>query len=153
MEIIKKHFNELTCRELYEILRARAEVFVVEQNCAYQDIDGTDCDAVHMYILDGDKTAAYLRVFMRDAEHGIAQIGRVITLRRGEGLGLLLLRAGIREAFDVFGAESIHLEAQKYAEGFYEKAGFRTVSEEFPIDGIPHVEMILYADTGKEDIG
>ncbi len=145
MEIIRKTFEQLTCPELYEILRAREAVFIVEQCCAYTDIDGIDQSAVHMYTLDGDSITAYLRVFMKQDEPGVAQIGRVITLRRGEGLGLLLLRAAVREAFDFFGAEKIYLEAQKYAEGFYERAGFRTVSGEFPVDGIPHVEMILCA--------
>lgn len=149
MEIIKKDFDELELRELYSILRARAQVFVVEQSCAYQDIDGIDPDARHLYVLCDGELAAYLRVFMRDEKSGTAQIGRVITLKRACGLGLMLLREGIAEAFSLPGVRSIYLEAQTYAVGFYEKAGFRVASDEFLEDGIPHVVMLLSSDTSE----
>lgn len=143
MEIIRKKFDELSTRELYSILRARSAVFVVEQNCAYQDIDGVDFDACHIYTTHDGELSAYLRVFMRDEATGTAQIGRVITVKRGCGLGLVLLREGIREAFSRDDVRSIYLEAQTYAVGFYEKAGFRVASDEFMEDGIPHVVMTL----------
>lgn len=142
MELVIKSFAELTKEELYEILRVRAEVFAAWQRCAYQDIDGLDCESVHMYLTDGGKIAAYLRFFRRAGEPEVYQIGRVLTVRRGEGLGGKLLREAVREIRSR-GAEGIYLEAQVYARGFYEREGFRAVTDEFDEDGIPHIGMRL----------
>ena len=141
MTTVIKHFDELTTRELYMILRARAEVFVVEQSCVYQDLDGVDADALHVYTEDEGGLCAYLRLFMKDPAARTAQIGRVLTLRRGCGLGMSILLEGIRAAREMLPADEVCIEAQVYAVGFYEKAGFCTVSEEFFEDGIPHVRM------------
>jgi len=141
-----KTFAELDTRELYAILKARSEVFVVEQNCVYQDLDGIDLDALHLYTLDGGELTAYLRVFMQNGSTKTARLGRVLTVKRGCGLGLDLTLRGIRAAKEIFGAREICIEAQVYAIGFYEKAGFRVCSEEFLEDGIPHVKMILPLD-------
>ena len=143
METTVKRFDELTLRELEEIYRLRAEVFVVEQNCPYQDIDGLDGDAVHLFFRDEKGIAAYLRVLPRGSRHPEVSLGRVVTAARvrGTGLGIRLLREGIRAAEEHLGADTLVLEAQCYAKGFYEKAGFRAVSEEFLEDGIPHVLM------------
>ena len=137
METIIKTFEELTLDELYEILRLRAEIFVVEQNCAYQDIDGVDQVAHHVWLQDGDGIAAYVRVYDQDGVH----IGRVISARRRRGYGTLALRAGIGVAQKVFHAREITIHAQCYAREFYEKSGFRQSSGEFLEDGIPHIEM------------
>ena len=137
-----KWFHELTPGELYAILKARVDVFVVEQNCPYADLDGLDQDAIHVWLEDQDGLAAYLRVLRPGVEHECMALGRILTLRRGRGLGRLILEAGIDVAEGFFGSEHIYIEAQTYARGFYEKMGFRRVSEEFMIDGIPHIRMI-----------
>ena len=143
MEFICKKFAELTVYELHEILRARCRVFVVEQACPYQDVDGVDPDAMHLFFRDGNGLAAYLRMFPRPGEPGTVQIGRVMTIRRGVGLGGELMREAIRAAEEYFPGCGLFLEAQVQAVGFYEKSGFRVTSGEFDEDGIPHVEMRL----------
>ncbi len=143
MELCVKRFDELTADELYAILGLRAAVFVVEQNCPYLDPDGRDRTAVHVWLEDGDGIAAYLRVMDRSAESGCVSIGRVVAARRRQGLGSRVLREGIRVARERFGADRICLEAQAYAKPFYERQGFRQVSEPFLEDGIPHVRMLL----------
>jgi ElaA protein len=140
MEFSIKHFNELSNRELYEILKTRQEIFIIEQNCPYMDIDDLDLDAMHIFSMNEEgRVTACLRVFMKDEK--TAQIGRVVTLVHGEGLGGKILHEGVKVALDHYKAEKIYLEAQTYAIGYYEKEGFRVISGEFDLDGIPHVEM------------
>lgn len=141
MELVVKTFDELNTHELYEILRVRAAVFVVEQECVYQDVDGIDLQAVHAFLRDEEGIQAYLRVFEKDAH--TAQMGRMLTVERGAGLGGQLLKEGIRIARDVLKKDTLCIEAQCYATGFYEREGFRVISEEFLEDGIPHVKMEL----------
>ena len=144
MELIVKHFNELSTNELYEILKTRSEIFVVEQDCVYQDLDDKDQDAIHVFCYnDAGRVAGCLRVFMRDAKNGVAQIGRVVTLEHGKGIGGEILRKGVEVAKKSFNAKKIYLEAQVYAIGYYAKEGFEVVSDEFMEDGIPHVKMEL----------
>ncbi|MBQ6466129.1 MAG: GNAT family N-acetyltransferase [Oscillospiraceae bacterium] len=143
MTLTVKRFDELTLEELYEILRLRMAVFVVEQACAYQDIDDKDQAAVHAWLSDDDGIAAYLRVMDRGVYDEEVAIGRVISLRRRQGLATQLMREGVRIAREVFGADVISVEAQVYARGLYEKLGFRQASEEFLEDGIPHIRMLL----------
>lgn len=142
MEIIVKTFQQLTTEELYEILKIRCAVFIVEQNCPYQDIDDTDKTALHIFLRD-EKGAiiSYLRLFEKDA--ATAHIGRVLTMQRGKGHGKAVLKAGIKAAEEIMGKKQIYLEAQSYATGFYEKEGFAVVGEEFLEDGIPHKPMML----------
>ncbi len=142
--MIRKHFNDLTVDELYEILKTRQEIFIIEQDCPYNDIDDLDRDAVHVFIRDGKgRVTACLRVFMRDKDQGIAQIGRVVTLEHGKGQGGAILKEGVKVASEYFCAKKIYLEAQEYAIGYYKKEGFKVVSDPFPEDGIPHVKMEL----------
>lgn len=142
MNIITKYFQELTTTELYEILKVRSAVFVVEQNCVYQDLDGVDYRSLHVFGKnEKDEVTAYLRLFAKDNEPNTVQMGRVLTLERGAGLGAAILKEGIKAAAEKFDAQEIYIEAQKYAIGFYEKEGFRVTSEEFLEDGIPHVQM------------
>ena len=136
-----KYFDELSTKELYEILRARAEIFVVEQNCVYQDLDGIDYESLHVFAEEGGKVTAYLRAFYKDKD--TVQMGRVLTLRHGEGLGGKLLREGIAQIRIRMQPAKICIDAQCYATGFYEREGFRICSEEFLEDGIPHVQMVL----------
>ena len=143
MEWERKRFEELTLEELYEILRLRVDVFVVEQHCPYQEADGLDRRAWHVFARDGGGAIqACLRIL--EPENGTAQIGRVLTVNRGTGLGRALMERGIRAAWEKTGARRIRLESQSYAQGFYEKLGFRrTEAPEFLEDGIPHMEMVL----------
>ena len=142
MEVFVKKFDELTVEELYEILRVRAEVFVVEQNCVYQDLDGVDQAAYHVYIKESDEIVAYLRVIGRGKRLDEVSVGRVISTKRHKGLGSRLMTVGFAVARDKFGAERVKVGAQVQAKAFYESLGFRAVSQEYIEDGIPHIYMI-----------
>ena len=139
----KKWFPELTAQELYELLRIRSDVFVVEQNCVYQDLDYDDQPAMHLWLTEDDKIVALCRVCPAGTHMEEVSIGRVITTVRGKGYGKQIMLAGIDAAKEHFGAKRIDLEAQEYAKGFYEQVGFQQSSEPFMLDGIPHIKMSL----------
>ncbi len=145
METIALHFSSLSATQLYEILKLRQEIFVVEQQCIYLDTDDLDQDAWHMMLWDDDKLVSCARVFTRDKELKMVQIGRVVTDKeyRGRGCALAVMQKAIEIAQDIYHAQQIYLEAQTYAIPFYEKLGFEVTSEEFLEDGIPHVRMGL----------
>lgn len=143
MTLHKKTFPELTTTELYELLRIRNDVFVVEQNCVYQDLDYDDQPSIHLWITEEDRVVALCRVCPAGTHMDEVSIGRVITVERGKGYGKALMLAAIDAARQHFGATRIDLEAQEYAKGFYEKVGFRQSSAPFILDGIPHVRMSL----------
>lgn len=143
MNLVTKYFHELTTTELYELLKSRAEIFVVEQNCIYQDLDDKDYHSLHIFYEENGKIVAYLRAFEKDTTTRTVQIGRVLTLNHGMGLGGQLLKKGITQIREKLNPSTIYIEAQCYATGFYEQEGFVISSEEFLEDGIPHVEMIL----------
>ena len=141
MEFVVKPFSELSPTELYEILKTRSEIFVVEQKCVCQDMDDKDKDALHVFCWnDAGRVAGCLRVFFRDETNGIAQIGRVVTLEHGKGIGGKLLHKGVEVARERLKAKKAYLHSQQYAIGYYAKEGFRVVSDLFLEDGIPHVE-------------
>ena len=142
MELVVKRFDELSVEEIYEILRARAEVFIVEQNCAYQDIDNKDKRSYHVFFKDETGILAYLRVLKKGVSFEEVSIGRVLTIKRGCGLGKILMLEGIKIAKEKFQADRIKIGAQRYAKEFYEKVGFKQVSGEFLEDGIPHIHMV-----------
>ncbi len=142
MNLTVKQFYELTIDELWQIYHIRAEVFVVEQNCVYQDIDRYDKEAYHLWLSDEDGMQAYARVLPAGTAFEYAAIGRVISMKRRAGLGTKIVSEAIRTAQGKFGADRIVIEAQVYARELYEKLGFRQVSEEFLEDGIPHIKMI-----------
>ena len=138
----KKCFDELTTKELYELLRIRTDVFVVEQDCVYQDMDYDDLSAIHLWLTDiEDRVVALCRVCPAGTHMEEVSIGRVITTERGKGYGKQIMLAGIEAAKENFGAKRIDIEAQEYAKGFYEQVGFRQSSEPFILDGIPHIKM------------
>jgi ElaA protein len=118
-------------------------VFVVEQNCVYQEIDDKDKYSYHVFLKDDTGIKAYLRVIDKGVSFEDVSIGRVLTLKRGCGLGNTILLEGIKVAKEKMNADRIKIEAQSYAKEFYEKAGFKQVSEEFLEDGIPHIQMVL----------
>lgn len=182
-----KVFNELSAEELYEILKSRNEIFVIEQECIFQDCDDRDY-GYHVFCRDeSGRVAAYMRIYEIDeepevimvdgqaiwsgnlteeqikngsrmpdfrAELGISeetrknartvQMGRVLTLEHGKGLGKELLNAGIQTAWEQMGADRIFIEAEDYVEGYYTKAGFVKTSDIFMKDDIPHVHMELW---------
>ena len=107
------------------------------------ELDDLDQGAVHVWLEENGEIKAYLRVLDRGAENEAVSIGRVIAAERRKGYGSRVLAEGIRTAQEVFGADRIYLEAQTYAKGLYEKQGFRQISDEFLLDGIPHVKMTL----------
>ena len=141
MELICKHFTQLTRDELFQIYKLRVSVFIVEQQCAYPEIDDADQVAWHLWLQDGDGIAAYLRVLPPGTTFDAASIGRVIAVKRRQGLGSRIVAEGVRTARERFGAQTITIEAQTYARGLYERAGFVQTSQEFLEDGIPHIRM------------
>ena len=183
MKFERKKFDELTAEELYEILKSRNEIFVIEQECIFQDCDDRDY-GYHVFCRDDEgRVAAYMRIYEIDQEpdviildgqaiwsgnlteeqikagtkmqdyHGdesrnkdvrTVQMGRVLTLEHGKGLGKPLLEAGIQTAFERMGADCIFIEAEDYVEGYYTKAGFVRTSDVFLKDDIPHVHMELW---------
>ena len=144
METIIKKFKELTIDELYEILKLRSEVFVVEQNCIYQDIDDIDKRSYHLFMKEKDKpeVKVYIRVFEKDKE--TAQIGRVVTAKneRRKGYASELIKKGIDISKNEMKKTKVYLEGQVYAAKLYEKLGFKIISDEFLEDGIPHYKML-----------
>ncbi len=143
MIVITKKFDELTTTELYEILKARAEIFIMEQNINYQDMDDIDYKSLHCFIRDGNKVTAYLRAFYKSENKSVVKIGRVLTLEHGKGVGRVLLEESIKVIKEQMQCDKIYIEAQKHAVGFYEKFGFVTTSGEFLEEGIIHVAMEL----------
>lgn len=141
MEIKAKYFNELSTTELYELLKARVNIFIVEQNCIYQELDDKDYESLHIFFEEDGKITAYLRAFRKDKE--TVQMGRVLTINHGSGLGGKLLKEGIAQIQALMQPKRIYIEAQCYAAGFYAREGFNVCSEEFLEDGIPHVQMLL----------
>jgi ElaA protein len=142
MKLCIKRFYELSVEELYAILKLRVNVFVVEQDCPYPELDDRDQEAVHVWLEDMNGIHAYLRIMDRGVESEHVSIGRVIAAKRHQGLGTRILSEGVRIAKDMFQADAVCLEAQVYAIPFYQSLGFEVVSEEFLEDGVPHVKMI-----------
>ena len=138
MEFTTKHFNELSARELYEIVRARQEIFLMEQGIVCRDFDGVDYDALHCFLWEDGKVIAYMRAFLVGGE---IHLGRFLTVRHGEGLGRRLMEDSLPVLKEKFGDLPITFHAQKHAEGFYKKLGFVTVSDVFLEEGIEHVTM------------
>lgn len=143
MKLVVKHFSELTTRELFEIYKVRVAVFVVEQKCAYQEVDDMDREAYHLWFEDDDGIEAYLRLMPAGIARAEVSLARVIAVKRRCGLGTKIVAEGIRFAKEKLGASEIVIEAQTYVKKMYESLGFRAESEEFLEDGIPHIRMRL----------
>lgn len=150
MELVIKTFAELTINELYAILKARQEIFIVEQNCPYLDADGLDQIATHIFYKEKGTICAYTRLYWEDGRENAVKVGRVIAVRRGTGLGLKILEESVKIAKEFYRPTELFVHAQEYAIGFYEKAGFKVISEPFLEDGIPHVEMLLRVRGAQE---
>lgn len=140
-----KSFDELTTQELYKIIQLRNEVFVVEQDCVYQDADGKDFVCGHLWATINDEVAAYSRIVPKGFSYeNEPSIGRVISNSkfRGMGLGIQLINNSIQVIENKYQTSTIRISAQLYLKKFYESFGFEQVSEEYLEDDIPHIEML-----------
>ena len=139
-----KRYEELSRDELYALFQARTTVFAGEQGIKYPDADGVDKYATHIFATAEDgSVVANLRIYFKDDEKDVAHVGRCLVVKefRGQGIGKELMSKAVNYAKDVMHAFEIYIEAQKQAEGFYKACGFKTVSDEYMIVEIPHVEM------------
>ena len=143
MELFVRRFDELDIHDLYEIMKLRCDVVIVEQECHYEDIDGRDINAIHVYLKDNNEIVGYLRILDKGVVFKEVSIGRVIAKRRRVGIGSELLKAGLKAAKKYYNADKIKIEAQVYAKSFYERVGFKVCGAEFLEDGIPHVPMVV----------
>lgn len=141
MELLSKTFQELSAGEVYEILKSRSEIFFMQQNIHCQDMDDVDYDSLHCFFMENNRVTAYLRAYYEG--DGTVKIGRVLTLDHGTGLGRELMLQSLAAINEKMKCGRITVDAQKHAEGFYKKFGFRTVSDDFLEEGIIHVAMEL----------
>ena len=139
-----KSFDALSTSELYHILQLRSEVFVVEQDCVYQDLDGKDFKALHVIGYKNDKIVAYTRIFKPGDYFKESSIGRVVVspATRKDGYGLEIMKASIKAVQENYSETIIRISAQKYLLKFYSSLGFVQEGEEYLEDGIPHVAML-----------
>lgn len=140
--LIWKQFDQLTTHELYALLKLRTDVFVVEQNCAYEELDNQDQNAHHLLVTQENELIGYSRVLH---EKGHLHIGRIVTnlTTRKTGLGKAIIIESIRYCKVNFPNEEIHISAQARLETYYHSFGFKTISAAYDWDGIPHVDMVL----------
>lgn len=143
MNIVIKKFEEFNIYELYEILKIRSEVFVLEQKCAYQDIDGADLDSYHLIGYEDKEICAYLRIPLKGVVYEKTSIGRVVipTKSRGKGHGREIFLKAIDIVINKIGEDEIEISAQLYLQKFYESCGFKTTSMPYLEDGIEHIHM------------
>lgn len=147
-----KSFDELSNAELYNVLQLRNEVFVVEQNCIYQDADGKDVSAFHLLMFLDERLSGYARLLPAGVSFETISIGRVLASRtnRNKGFGKQLMHRAIQECYHLFGCLPITISAQTYAISFYQNFGFETTGQEYEEDNIPHIQMILKPVALKE---
>ncbi|MBF8778899.1 GNAT family N-acetyltransferase [Pseudomonas fulva] len=145
LDWICKHHTDLGKQQLHAILQLRTEVFVVEQRCAYQEVDGQDLagDTCHLMAWQDDQLVAYLRLLDPQSQGGDVVIGRVVIAAsaRGQGLGDQLLRKGLEFASRCWPQTPVYLSAQAHLQAFYARHGFEVASEAYVEDGIPHIGM------------
>jgi ElaA protein len=144
MKWISKSFDNLTTSELYQVLRLRAEIFVVEQDCVYQDVDNKDQDSYHICGYDDGLLAAYARVVKPGISYAEISIGRVVVSekRRGIKLGDDLMKETISFIDSKLGVQPIRISAQSHLNKFYSNLGFVATGKKYLEDGIPHIEML-----------
>lgn len=142
IEWVCKDFQQLTTEELFKIYKSRVDVFVVEQTCPYPEVDNLDLLCYHLLGWEQQKLAAYARIII---EKNDVRIGRILVTKefRNQGLGKKLLAQAIKEARALNPERKIVIQAQAYLENFYHSFGFKNTSEEYPEDGIPHIDMEL----------
>ncbi len=139
-----KSFDEFTVPELYAVLKARIDVFVVEQNCPYPDLDGYDQKAVHLWAEEDGEVLAGCRIFNKGIKYHEASVGRVLTTEkaRGKSLGKQLIRYAVETIENRFHTSEIRISAQDYLLKFYGGFGFEDTGRKYLEDGIPHTEML-----------
>ncbi|MFC3039332.1 GNAT family N-acetyltransferase [Virgibacillus xinjiangensis] len=144
MEWHYRKFNELSNNELYNLLKARVEVFVVEQDCPYPELDDYDQKAVHCYLDIKGEPAALVRLLPAGSKFEHPSIGRVMVAEkhRGKGYGKEVMKRAMAYITEVWSEDSIHIMAQEYLKQFYMSLGFRQASEMYLEDNIPHIDMI-----------
>jgi ElaA protein len=144
LEIKVKEFGELKTPELYEVLQLRSEIFVVEQDCVYQDLDGKDNKAIHVIGYTNNKIVAYTRIFKPGYYFNESSIGRVAVHKdyRKYGYGKDIMQASIKAVKEIFNEDNIRISAQTYLSKFYTELGFKPIGEGYLEDGIPHIAMI-----------
>ena len=144
MQWILKSFNDLTPKELYKILQLRNEVFIVEQNCPYQDCDNKDLYAWHLMGMQEDKLLAYSRLLAPGISYSESSIGRVVSSpsARKTGIGKKLMLESIKQIKNLFQTDTIRIGAQLYLQKFYESFGFEKDSDTYLEDNIPHIIML-----------
>jgi len=144
MKVAVKTFEELTNTELYQTMRLRSEVFVVEQDCVYQDLDNKDQKALHVLGIKKQNIVAYTRIFKPGDYFTNTSIGRVVVKKeeRKFGYGKVIMEASLEEIDKRFPESPIELSAQTYLVKFYNDLGFKASGEEYLEDGIPHIKMI-----------
>lgn len=143
MQFKVKSFGELTAAELYEILKSRSEIFLLEQNIICQDMDDVDYDSLHCFLQEENRVVAYLRAYYKEGDRSVVKVGRVLSLTHGIGLGTRLMKESIHYIKVNMPCKKISMNAQSHATGFYERFGFKKVSDEFLEEGVPHVQMDL----------
>ena len=143
--IVTKIFSELDKEELYQILRLRSEVFVVEQDCVYQDIDNKDQIAIHLFYKEEEEIIGYTRIFKKGDYYENPSIGRVVVSKnkRGKDLGKEIMLESMKYIKNNIKGEKIELSAQVYLDNFYKDLGFYSKGEEYLEDGIPHQRMFF----------
>ncbi|MGL5123086.1 MAG: GNAT family N-acetyltransferase [Fusobacteriaceae bacterium] len=143
MRIEIKKFNELTGEEIYEIFKIRAEIFVVEQNCIYNDLDKKDKEAIHLMMKDKNEVKAYLRILKPGVSYPASSLGRVLVVKeaRRKGFAEKILKEGIKYILQNYQGDKITIGAQEYLKEFYKKLGFEIESEVYLEDGIKHIDM------------
>lgn len=144
MEWKIKKFEDLTLGEIYNILKVRCEVFVVEQQCSYQDCDGKDKNAYHLFLENNGNIIAYLRILVKGVSYEEVSIGRFLVAKeyRKKGIAREMLVKGIKFIEESLNETSIRISGQEYLKDFYESHGFKIVSDIYLEDNIPHVEML-----------
>lgn len=145
MQLVSKVFSELSTHELFAIMRTRVDVFVVEQQCPYPELDNVDylASTAHIYWLEGLQIGAYARCYEKNQQY--SAIGRVLVeqSQRGKGLASLLVNEAIQLCFTRWPDKDIYIGAQTYLLGFYQSLGFQSTGESYLEDGIEHQDMIL----------
>ena len=145
MKITTYTYRQLSKEKLYQIIRLRLEVFVLEQNCIYQDLDNKDQKAIHLVGEEEGKVIAYTRLFKKGDYFENASIGRVIVKKesRKKDYGKIIMQKSIEELKNEYNEENIEISAQKYLIKFYDDLGFKKIGEEYLEDNIPHIKMVL----------
>ena len=145
MTTLLTEFEKLTPTQLYDILKLRQDIFMIEQKCLYQDIDNSDSEAHHLLMYEENVLAAYLRIFAPGVKFKEASIGRIVVSPdfRGSSVGKELITTGIRNTFELFKNSDIRIEAQAALKNYYRRFGFVEEGKVYVVDDIDHLQMVL----------